>query len=93
MTLMKNMYMSKKMSPKYCVQINRQGRIVIPAAIRREIGIEPDQKLNVRVEKGRIVLESTRAAAERLRGCMKTPRGESLVDSLIEERRKEARAE
>ncbi len=69
-----------------------QGRIVIPAALRRLLGIEPGQTMVARVEGQQLILEPRTAALARLRarvGGLGTDA--DLVDELIEERRREAR--
>ena len=40
------------------LQVGPQGRIVIPAAVRQSLGIEPGDTLVARVEDGRLVLET-----------------------------------
>jgi AbrB family looped-hinge helix DNA binding protein len=76
------------------VRIGRQGRIVIPAEIREELGLQEGERLNARVEDDRLVLESRLAALERLRRRFREgARGRDLVAELIAERRAEARRE
>jgi AbrB family looped-hinge helix DNA binding protein len=76
------------------VKIGRQGRIVIPAEIREELGLKEGERLNARVEDDRLVLESRLAALERLRRRFREgARGRDLVAELIAERRAEARRE
>lgn len=74
------------------VRVGPQGRIVIPAALRRLLGIEPGQTMVARVEGQQLILEPRTAALARLRarvGGLDTDA--DLVDELIEERRREAR--
>ena len=76
------------------VKIGRQGRIVIPAEIREELGLQEGERLNARVEDDRLVLESRLAALERLRRRFREgTRGRDPVAELIAERRAEARRE
>jgi AbrB family looped-hinge helix DNA binding protein len=76
------------------VIVGPQGRLVIPAAIRRELGLAPGAVLAARVEDGRLVLEPREVALSRLRGRFQTVTASvSLADELIDERRKEARRE
>lgn len=77
------------------LQVGPQGRIVIPAAIRQSLGIEPGDTLVAQVEDGRLVLD-TRARllarfASRFAEVRTRPaaRGGSVVDQLIAERRAE----
>ena len=76
------------------VRIGRQGRVVIPAAARDELGLVPGDELMARVEDGRLVLERREDVVRRLRGRYSgVSRGRSLSDELISERREEAARE
>jgi len=76
--------------------VGPQGRIVIPAALRQAMGIEPGSVLQAQVLDGKLVLETqaqllnqffSRFAKARLQP------GSSVVDELISERRAEAASE
>lgn len=74
------------------IRIGRQGRVVIPAALRRALGIEAGQTMVARIEDQRLVLERREQTLERLqRRFEQVPADASLVDELIAERRREAR--
>ena len=76
------------------VHVGPQGRIVIPAHIRKALDIHPGEVLIARVEDGRLVLESREQILARVQSWFaKVPREVSLVDELIAERREEARKE
>jgi len=76
------------------VKVGPKGRVVVPAQIRRELGIEEGTELMARVEGDGVVLEPRAAALRRLRKLFAhIPRDRSLVDELIAERREEARRE
>jgi AbrB family looped-hinge helix DNA binding protein len=76
------------------VTVGRQGRIVVPARLRRRLGIEPGDVLIARAEDERLVLEPRRAALARLQRLFDhIPADVSLVDELIAERREEAARE
>jgi AbrB family looped-hinge helix DNA binding protein len=76
------------------VTLNKQGRIVIPVALRHALGVKPGDELVARLEDDRIVLESLAAVEERLLSWFASiPSDVSLVDELIAERREEARRE
>lgn len=67
---------------------------MIPAAIRRELGLEQGVPLLARVEDGCVVLESRRAGARRVRGALRgLVRGADLGAMLSAERRAEAALE
>lgn len=74
--------------------VGAQGRVVIPAQIRRELGIEPGDTIVAFVEDGRLVLQ-TRDQVERDLHAMfaRVPRDVSLAEQLLAERREEARRE
>ena len=69
--------------------VNPQGRVTIPAQLRREAGIETGTPLLVYVEDGRVIIESRERLAERTRRELDLSwRGhDSVVDELIMERR------
>jgi AbrB family looped-hinge helix DNA binding protein len=70
--------------------VGTKGQVVIPAEIRREIGLEPGQRVEVRVEEGRVVLRPIpRDLITALSGCLKD--GPSLTAVLIREHAEELR--
>lgn len=77
------------------VVASENGRLTIPAHVRRAAGIEPGQRLVVYVEDGRVMIEGQSQLAARIRrdvlACW-TGTG-SAVDELISERRAESAAE
>jgi len=76
------------------VRVGPQGRIVIPAALREELGVGPGQELVARVEDGRLVLERREDVVRRLKARFShVPAGRVLSEELIFERREEARLE
>ena len=76
------------------VEMKPDGRILVPAALRREFGASAGEPLVARVEEGRLVLERRadvlRRAQERFATLDTTV---SLVDELLEDRRAEAARE
>lgn len=76
------------------VNVGPQGRIVIPARLRRSLAIKQGDTLVVRSEERRLVLEKREEVLARVRRRFgSVPRGVSLADELIFERREEARRE
>lgn len=76
------------------VTIGRQGRLVVPASLRRELGLEAGDVLVARAEDDRLILEPRSAVLSRIRSRFEAvPKGVSLVDELLAERRAEARRE
>ncbi|HEV2811476.1 MAG TPA: AbrB/MazE/SpoVT family DNA-binding domain-containing protein [Acidimicrobiales bacterium] len=73
------------------VTIGPQGRLVIPAAMRRHLGLEPGSVVLVRLEGDALRLERQEAALDRVRArYAKAAGGPSVVDELLAERREEA---
>ena len=76
------------------VTIGPQGRLVVPAPLRRRLGIEVGDVLVARAQDDRLVLERREAILARLRGRLAAvPDDVSMVDELIAERREEAKRE
>jgi len=76
--------------------VSSKGQMVIPAAIRESLGIEPGTRVVVRQEGMRVILEPQTLAAklrliEELRGI--TAGGPSGTDMLIADRRLERERE
>lgn len=76
------------------VRIGTQGRIVLPRALREELGAEEGAVYAARVDDGALILESPHRVLERLRARIDeaVPPEVSLVDELLAERRAEAAA-
>ncbi len=68
--------------------------MVIPAQLRRSLGLEEGDRLVARQETGRLVLEKPDQIKQRLRARFAhVPEARNLVDELIAERRQEAQRE
>jgi AbrB family looped-hinge helix DNA binding protein len=74
------------------VRLRTGGRVVIPAAFRDALGLKENEVLFAQVENGEIHLLTATAAARRAQAIVRqfVPKGVSLVDELIEERRRGA---
>lgn len=75
------------------VHLDRQGRLVIPAALRRLLGFEEGDVLVARTEAGRLILEKQETIKRRLKARFSQLPPGSLADELIAERREEAKRE
>lgn len=73
-------------------KVTEGGRIVIPAAVRKELGFAPGDEVLLQVEGGELRVFSQTYALRRLQERLRevAPRDASLVDELIAERRQEA---
>lgn len=79
------------------VIVNGDGRILIPAQVRRDLGLATGSTLLLSVEDGRVVMESRAQLVERMRREIAAEwQGDpqdSAADELIAERRAEAATE
>jgi AbrB family looped-hinge helix DNA binding protein len=78
------------------IVVGERGRLVLPSAVRSELGIEPGTRLLLTTESdGSLRLRPYRAVAEAGLGLLAglTPTGGSMVDELLAERRREAARE
>jgi AbrB family looped-hinge helix DNA binding protein len=81
---------------KVYTTVSSKGQLVIPAAIRQELGIEPGTRVAVRLDGTSVILEpETLAAKLRLIRAMRgiTAGGPSMTDALLEDRRIERERE
>lgn len=72
--------------------IREGGRLVIPAAYRKALGLKPGDEVLLTLEDGEIRVVSTRQAIARAQTLLHRyiPKGRSLSEELIKERREEA---
>ena len=77
------------------VRIIEGGKLVIPAAMRRELGIATGDTVVVDVADGELRVRSLPAAIARAQAILRrhVPEGVSLADELIADRRREAERE
>ena len=75
------------------VRLGAQGRLVVPASIRKALGFRPGETLVARVEDGHLIIEKPEAVERRLHAYFRKFEGRSLAEELIAERREEARRE
>ena len=72
------------------VQFGAQGRVVVPAPIRKALGFQPGDTLVARVEDDHLVIEKPESVERRIRARFRRSGKRSLADELIAERREEA---
>jgi AbrB family looped-hinge helix DNA binding protein len=75
-------------TPQTEIHVGEQGRIVIPAEIRRALDIAPGSFLVARVQHDQLILEKREAVLKRLQSRFAVVDSTvSLADELIAERR------
>jgi AbrB family looped-hinge helix DNA binding protein len=68
--------------------VTSKGQLVIPAAVRRRLGIRKGTRVSILEDKGRLILQPvTREFVHSLRGSLKGK--PSLLDLLLDERKRE----
>ena len=84
---------TKKM--QYPLHLGPRGRVVLPAPVRRELGLEEGDRLVLTIEgSGKVTIRSLREQAKKCAGLFaRVAPGRNLVDELLAERREEARRE
>lgn len=84
-----------KREETYTLTVGDRGRLVLPAPVRKELGLKKGDRVSLKVgADGEMRLISLREVARRFRGAYAhLAPGRSLVDELIAERREEARRE
>ena len=79
------------MVPSARVKLNAQGRLVIPAELRCQVGLVPGETVIVRVVGDHLEILSEDAVIARLHALTAhVPRGTLVSEELIAERRAEA---
>ncbi len=81
--------------PEHVVNLSKEGRILIPAAIRNELGLKPGEALTLSITDGEVRLSSRVSAIRRMQKRLTNLRdpNEPVVDALIRERRDAAKRE
>ncbi|MFC5567060.1 AbrB/MazE/SpoVT family DNA-binding domain-containing protein [Rubellimicrobium aerolatum] len=81
--------------PAQRVRIIEGGKLIIPASMRRELGIGTGDTVLVDVEDGELRVRSLSKAIARAQAILRrhVPEGVSLTDDLIADRRREAQRE
>lgn len=85
---------NEKLAPAK-LRLGPDGRVVIPAAIREALGLSEGDILIASIDNGELNLLTRRAAVRRAQAIVRqfVPEGVSLVDELIEDRRREVERE
>jgi AbrB family looped-hinge helix DNA binding protein len=86
--------MARKATVRYQARVDGTGRVLIPAEIRKRLGMKPGAAVTITERpSGRIVLEPALALLRETQDYFRSiaPAGVLWSDELIAERRKEAR--
>jgi AbrB family looped-hinge helix DNA binding protein len=78
------------------IVVGDRGRVVLPADVRSALGLKTGSRLLLSTESdGSLWLRPYRSVADQGRGMLAglAPKGESMVDELLAERRREAARE
>lgn len=78
---------------RFAVQVGAKGRLVLPAPVRRQLGVSEGDRLMLTIQAdGTVRLASLRDEIRKARGMLRhLAPGRSLADELIAERREQAR--
>jgi AbrB family looped-hinge helix DNA binding protein len=76
--------------PGPIVVVGRQGRVVIPADVRRDMGIGEGDRLALERDGDRLVLVPQHAEIARIRGMFRHLGDGKVAEDLIAERRRDA---
>ena len=78
---------------EHVARMGRSGRLVIPAAVRAQLGLKPGTELVLRVDDDGLRLQTRTQAVARAQAIVRrrVPSGRKLAHELLEERRREAR--
>lgn len=76
----------------HTVRLGKEGRVLIPAQVRQQLGLREDEPLSLYVEDGEVRIVSRLQAIRQMQQRMGRYRrpGPGAVDELLRERRKEA---
>jgi AbrB family looped-hinge helix DNA binding protein len=77
-------------------KVDQGGRVLIPARLRQELDVAPGDAVILEIKEGELRLRSYKRAIEEAQAIIRKyipDRNRSLVDELIEERRREAARE
>lgn len=76
------------------IHLGAQGRLVIPARLRRQLGFRQGDTLIARSEQGRLIVEKAEVTRRRLKARFSSlSKDRSLAQELVAERRLEAQRE
>jgi AbrB family looped-hinge helix DNA binding protein len=86
---------SRERSAPIKVKLGPDGRVVVPAVLREALGLKDGDTLIASIDQGELRFMTIQAAVRRAQTMLRqfVPEGVSLVDELIEDRRREVQQE
>lgn len=77
----------------YKTKLDQAGRVVVPAVCRKAAGLHAGDEVLIRIVNGEIRLSPLSLSIKRAQDTLRqyVPKGRSLTDELIAERREEAK--
>ena len=72
------------MKEEYVMRLTRKGQVTIPAAVRRLLGVQPNEQVAFSVEDGEVKLRPARGTLEAIYGMVKPLSRPEDLDRLIE---------
>ena len=83
---------AEKTNSVITIKVTEGGRIVIPAKMREALGIEIGEKVTLSLKDNSLQITTRKEALRRLQKLVRkhAPKGVSLADELIQDRREEA---
>jgi AbrB family looped-hinge helix DNA binding protein len=83
------------MNEVFRAKLNNEGRLVIPAVCRKQVGLQPGQQVLLKVTPDGLLVYTPEQSLKQLQNWLSSavPSGVSVVDELIAERRAEVAKE
>ncbi len=87
------------MSDSLRINMNKQGRITVPAEFRKKLNLQANSPLVIRVEDNKLIIQDQEQLIEEMMGFFREqnrlhkPKDLTMVDEFIAERRREAQKE
>ena len=87
------------MSESLRINMNKQGRITVPAEFRKKLNLQANSPLVIRVEDNKLIIQDQEQLIEEMMGFFREqnrlhkPKDLTMVDEFIAERRREAQKE
>ena len=87
------------MSESLRINMNKQGRITVPAEFRKKLNLQANSPLVIRIEDNKLIIQDQEQLVKEMMGFFREqnklhkPKDLTMVDEFIAERRREAQKE